>query len=110
MDPALTLVATPAWRWCEGMLDMRGRRVVDLTLYDGGSVPDLRDFATAGALLGLLDSMGALTDVVRDGNDWIVAVDLGGKIQGYASDVLGEAAAWAMLAVQNVPLVPMAEA
>lgn len=99
LDPAVRLVADLRWKWREGMRDRLGRRIVDLDLHDGRSEPDLADLPTGGALLGVLDEARALTDVVRTPDEWIVAVDLNGKIQGYAADHLGEAAAWALLAV-----------
>jgi hypothetical protein len=80
------------------MLDGRGRRIVDLDLHDGGSEPDLSDYATAGAILGLLNETVALTDVVLEQGEWIVAVDLSGLLQGYIASTLGDAAAWALLA------------
>jgi len=97
-DPAVQLIRDARWRWCEGMRDLRGRRLVDLDLHDGRSEPDLSDYATAGALLGLIAQTGSLTDVVRQGGEWIVAVDLSGRLQGYIAPTLGEAAAWALLA------------
>lgn len=100
-DPAERLAEHPRFRWSEGMRDRQGRRVVDLDLWDGG-VPDLDDFPTAGALLGLLDETGILTDVVRESDHWIVAVELPGTgLQGWAADTLGEAAAWALLATYD---------
>lgn len=98
-NPAEQLLQQPGFRWCEGMRDQRGRRVVDMDLIHGDSPPDLEDMPTAGALLGLLDEMNRLTDVVRQGEDWIVAVEQDGDVQGYAASTLGEAAAWALLAV-----------
>lgn len=98
-NPAEQLILHPHFRWCEGMRDQHGRRVVDVDAVDGASTPDLTDMPTAGALLQLLDEQGRLTDVVREGDDWIVAVEIHGDVQGYASHALGEAAAWAMLAL-----------
>lgn len=99
-NPAEQLLQQPGFRWCEGMRDQRGRRVVDLDMIQGDSPPDLDDMPTAGALLGLLDELGRLTDVVKQGEDWIVAVEQeDGEVQGYAAATLGEAAAWALLAV-----------
>lgn len=98
-NPAQQLLQQPGFRWTEGMRDQRGRRIVDLDLVQGDSPPDLEDMPTAGALLGLLDEMKLLTDVVRQGDDWIVAVEQDGEVQGYAASSLGEAAAWALLAV-----------
>ncbi len=80
------------------MRDARGRRLVDLDLHDGGSEPDLADYATAGAVLGLLADAGCVTDIVREQGEWIVAVNLSGRLQGYIAGTLGEAAAWALLA------------
>jgi len=74
-----------------------GSRIGDDQRAPAGAIPDLTDFATAGAILGLLDEMGALTDVVRT-DEWIVAVRAGVAVQGYIAETLGEAAAWAMLA------------
>lgn len=98
-DPAEQIIRHPWFRWCEGMRDQRGRRIVDLELFDGEGLPDLADMPTAGALLGLMAERDRLTDVVREGDDWIVAVKLGEDLQGYAAGTLGEAAAWAMLAL-----------
>lgn len=98
-NPAEQLLHQSGFRWCEGMRDQRGRRIVDLDLADNESPPDLTDLPTAGALLGLLDELKKLTDVVREGEDWIVAVEQHGEVQGYAAGTLGEAAAWALLAV-----------
>jgi len=98
-DPALQLIRDRRWRWCEGMRDSRGRRLVDLDLHDGQAEPDLSDYATAGALIGLLAELGSITDVVRERDEWIVAVNLSGRLQGYIAPTLGEAAAWALLAV-----------
>ena len=61
--------------------------------------PDLTDAATAGVLLSLIDEAGALRDVVRDADQWIVAVEIANELRGYAADHMGEAAAWALLAV-----------
>jgi len=97
-DPAQQLVRDRRWHWREGMRDVRGRRLVDLDLHDGSSEPDLTDYATAGAILGLLADTDSITDVVRDNGEWIVAVDLSGRLQGYIAPTLGEAAAWALLA------------
>mgnify|MGYP007046961981 CR=1 FL=1 len=97
-DPAQQLVRDSRWVWCEGMKDLRGRRLVDLDLHDGSSEPDLADYATAGAIIGLLEATGSVTDIVREGGEWIVAVDLSGHLQGYIAPTLGEAAAWALLA------------
>jgi hypothetical protein len=89
----------PRWRWCEGMRDRRGVRIVDLELWDGTEPPDLTDPATAGVMLGLLADMGLLSDVVRQDGAWIVAVDLPEDgLQGWIGDTMGEAAGWAMLA------------
>ena len=91
----------PRWTWREGMRDTQGVRVVDLDLWDGSrAVPDLRDDATAGVLLGILAESGLLTDVVRQDNEWIVAVELPETgLQGWAADTLGEAAAYALVEV-----------
>jgi len=97
-NPAIQLIRDRRWRWCEGMLDTRSRRLVDLDLHDGEAEPDLSDYATAGAILGLLAETGSITDVVRERGEWIVAVDLSGRLQGYVAPSLGEAAAWALLA------------
>jgi len=80
------------FRWVDGMLDTSGKR-------SGGrsTLPVLSDHATAGCLLGLADELGVLTDVVRDQDGWIVAVDLPQGLKGFAADHLGEAASWALL-------------
>lgn len=106
---ARRVVEQPGWRWLPGMADHRGNRVLDPNAVDAESVPDLDDWATAGAILGLIAGYDALTDVVRDGGDWIVAVAIGGDISGYAAETLGEAAVWALMAVwENLPEVPLA--
>ena len=46
----------------------------------------------------MLDEIGALTDVVRSGGEWIAAIDSSGEVRGYVGATLGEAAAWALLA------------
>jgi hypothetical protein len=80
------------------MRDQRGLRVVELDLWDGLAPPDLADFPTAGAILGLIDETGRLSDVVKQGPTWIVAVvQPDDELQGYAGDTLGEAAAWAFV-------------
>jgi hypothetical protein len=97
-DVAEDLRFHPRFAWREGMRDQRGLRVVELDLWDGTSPPDLADFATAGVLLGILDESGRLTDIVKQGSEWIVAVDLPQDgLQGWAADTLGEAAAYALL-------------
>ena len=97
-DVADDLRAHPRFTWQEGMRDRRGLRVVELDLWDGAAAPDLTDWPTAGCLLGALAQTGRLTDVVRQGEEWIVAVDLPETgVQGWAADELGEAAAWALL-------------
>jgi len=99
------LISNPRWAWQEGMRDRAGVRVVDLDLWDGtGALPDLDDFATAGVLLGALAAGDWLSDVVRQGDDWIVAVDVGSEgLKGWAAESLGRAAAYAMLAVWETP-------
>lgn len=98
-DPAAAIHRHPRFAWREGMKDQRGLRVVDLDLWDGASPPDLLDPATAGVILHMADDTRALTDVVRQGSEWIVAVDLPDEgLSGWAADTLGEAAAYALLA------------
>lgn len=97
-DPAEQLRKHRHFAWREGMRDQRGLRVVELDLWDGLAPPDLTDLPTAGALLGVLDETGRLTDVVKQGAEWIVAVELPDDgLQGWAADTLGEAAAYALL-------------
>lgn len=99
-DVAKDLLSHPRFAWREGMRDRRGLRVVEIDLWDGVSPPDLGDFATAGVLLGVLAETGRLTDVVRQAADWIVAIDLPEDgVHGWAADTLGEAAAYALLAL-----------
>lgn len=98
------LVEESHWRWVPGMVDTAGRRVVAPEDVPGDAIPDLDDWATVGALLGLIAAHDALSDVVRDGPDWVVAVHIDGDLSGYAAETLGEAAAWALLAVwENLP-------
>ena len=86
------------------MADTTGQRVVDPSAVSAEAVPDLGDWATAGAMLGLIAAHDALSDVVRDGADWIVAVVIDADLTGYAAETIGEAAAWALLAVwENLP-------
>lgn len=109
VELARRVVEQPGWRWVPGMADHEGNRVLDPATVGAESLPDLDDWATAGAILGIIASYDALTDVVRDGTDWIVAVAIGGDISGYAADTLGEAAVWALMAVwENLPEMPMA--
>lgn len=103
MDPADELFAHPRFAWREGMRDRRGVRVVDLELLDGMTAPDLRDWATAGILLQLLDESGRLTDVVKQDGEFVVAVDLPEDgVTGWAGETLGEAAAHALLGLWEV--------
>ena len=98
MDPAAELLSHPRFRWREGMRDRRGVRVVDLELLDAMDAPDLSDWPTVGAVLGMLDETGRFTDVVRQEGEFVVAVDLPPDgVQGWAGDTLGEAAALALL-------------
>ena len=109
-DPAILLHEHANFRWREGMKDRRGRRIVDLDLHDGASPPDLLDAATAGVFLGWLAELGALSDVVREGDDWIVAIHRSGGLQGYAADSMGEAAGWALLMLWDDEMNVTAEA
>lgn len=101
---AQQLIAHPRWSWREGMLDVSGVRVVDLDLWKAeGALPDLSDWATAGALLGVLAETGLLTDVVLQDNEWIVAVNMPVEgLQGWAADELGAAVGYALLAAWGV--------
>jgi len=99
---AFALVTHARFAWREGMRDHLGRRIVDPSLVppvtgDDPTRPDLSDMATAGLLLEAIDQLGVLTDVVRAEGEWIVAVDLPSELKGFAADVLGEAAAYALL-------------
>ena len=94
-DPATLLIDHARFAWLEGMCSRDGRRVVETG--KGHDSIDLSDMPTAGALLGVIDGMGRLTDVVRQDGEWIVAIRCGDELQGYAADNLGEAAAWALL-------------
>lgn len=97
-DLAAELARHPRFSWREGMRDASGVRIVELDLHDASSPPDLADPATAGVLLAMIDETRRLTDVVRQAEEWIVAVDLPEDgVQGWASDTLGEAAAYALL-------------
>jgi hypothetical protein len=98
-DPAELLIEHSNWTWSEGMRDRLGRRIVDLDLHDGRVPPDLADWATAGLLLGRLAEAGVLSDVVHEADEWIVAVEIEGELRGYAADTVGDAAAWALLAL-----------
>ncbi|MEN0061607.1 MAG: hypothetical protein AAGA48_05620 [Myxococcota bacterium] len=100
IDLAQQLVAHPRWSWREGMRASDGVRVVDLDLWSPNeTLPDLDDFPTAGAMLGMLAELGTLSDVVVQGEDWIVAVELPQSgVQGWAAGTLGEAAGWALIA------------
>lgn len=88
------------------MLDrFGGRLVLDQWKHPAIEAPDakrgvnLADPGTAGVLLALLDEEGAVTDVVRAEEGWIVAIhDGAGDVQGFVAETLGEAAAWALLA------------
>lgn len=98
-DPGDQLFAHPRFEWAEGMRDRRGVRIVDLALWEPHVAPDLSDPGTAGVLLGQLDAAGQLSDIVKQDGEWIVAISIGEALQGYAADTLGEAAAWALLAL-----------
>lgn len=99
VDLAEQLVEHPRWEWREGMLASDGVRVVDLELWSANDVlPNLEDYPTAGALLGVLAELGVLSDVVIQDEDWIVAVELPDSgLQGWAAETLGEAAGWALI-------------
>ncbi|MCA9569106.1 MAG: hypothetical protein KC656_14760 [Myxococcales bacterium] len=105
-DPSTWLTSHPNFKWRDGMLDRYGARLVlDQWKHPAVEVPghqsgiNLADAGTAGVLLTLLDEEGALTDVVREADGWIVAIHDGeDDIQGFVGDTLGEAAAWALLA------------
>jgi hypothetical protein len=102
-EVSIELRAHPRFGWREAMRDTRGIRVVELDLFDGEHPPDLADAATAGILLQMLDETGRLTDVVREGGEFIVAVDLPEDgVQGWAAETLGEAAAYALLGLWEV--------
>lgn len=108
-DPAEELVRHPRFNWREGMRDRAGVRVFDLDLFDATAAPDLGDAATAGILLAMLDETGRLTDVVKQGAEWIVAVDLPEDgIQGWAGDTMGEAAAYALIGLWEALDFPVA--
>jgi hypothetical protein len=98
-EPAEQLFSHERFEWREGMRDTRGRRIVDLELWKPKTPPDLSDAGTAGVLIGQLDETGLLSDIVKQEGEWIVAVELEGDLRGFAADTLGEAAAWALLAV-----------
>lgn len=108
VDLAEQLVAEPRWEWKEGMRASDGVRVVDLALWTGSDLlPDLDDYPTAGALLGILAALGVLSDVVIQEDDWIVAVELEDSgLQGWAAATLGEAAGWALLAAWGATSAP----
>lgn len=93
LEIAQDLAGHPRFEWVEGMLTQSGRR----TGFRAGDLPVLSDLATAGCLLGLVDAQGVLTDVVRQEDGWIVAVELPGGLKGFAADHLGEAASWALM-------------
>jgi hypothetical protein len=99
-DLAGMLVDHPNWAWAPGMR-MRTADERVLGWFDGAlpepAWPDLGDFATGGALLGVLDALGILVDVAREGEEWIVAVETEEGLKGWAADTLAEAAGWALL-------------
>lgn len=107
-NPAVRLAGHPRFAWRDGMRDHHGARCVGAgpALSDSGElgVPDLADDATAGILLGQLAADGTLTDVVRQDDEWIVAVDYGEGVEGYVGATMGEAAAWATLATWGEPI------
>ncbi len=109
-DLAVELARHPRFSWREGMRDAGGVRVVELELLDPSTAPDLTDAATAGVLLALLDETGRLTDVVRQDEEWIVAVNLPEDgVQGWAAESLGEAAAYALLGLWDALEHPAAD-
>jgi len=98
-DPALLLLNHEHWLWRPGAADTAGNRVMDPADFPANSPPDLDDAATVGVIVGLLAEAGALSDICREGVDWIVAVEHSHGLRGYAATALGEAAAWALLHV-----------
>ncbi len=105
LDPGLRLLCHPRFRWSEGMRDRVGRRVMGSGEHPVDAAPDLVDPATAGCLLGYLSEACLLTDVVRIGDEWVVAIRTAAMaIQGYAGETIGEAAAWALLASWGDPV------
>ena len=101
------LVEHPNWSWREGMRDQAGVRIVDLELWNAdGALPDLEDWATAGAMLGVLAETGLLTDMVLQEGEWIVAVEMPDGLQGWAADTFGAAVGYALLAAWGVITAP----
>jgi hypothetical protein len=96
---ARRLTGEPLWRWSAGMRTLAGERIGEGRAPGLEALPDLADWPTVGAILGMIASYQALTDVVHGPEGWIVAVEIDGDITGYAADLPGEAAAWALLAV-----------
>ena len=67
------LVEESHWRWVPGMVDTAGRRVVAPEEVPGDAIPDLDDWATVGALLGLIAAHDALSETLTEKNgmtDW----------------------------------------
>lgn len=88
------------------MLDRHGARLVlDSWIHPAveapaASVPiNLADPSTGGVLLACLDDEGALSEVIRVEDGWVVAIRVGDDVAGFQGDSLGEAAAWALLAL-----------
>jgi hypothetical protein len=95
------LVPHSRWQWETGMR-MRSPDEHDHGYYMGGDLPenvwpDLDDFATGGALLGQLDALGILVDVAKEGQEWIVAIEMADGLRGWVGNTLAEAAGWALL-------------
>lgn len=115
-DLASWLVRNPRFRWRDGMLDRHGARMVlEAWTHPAVTAPDasvglnLDDPGTGGVLLSLLDEEGALSDVVRVGDGWIVAIRVGEEIEGFHGESLGVAAAFALLAAWGEDLEPYRE-
>ncbi|MBA2322075.1 MAG: hypothetical protein H0V89_13090 [Deltaproteobacteria bacterium] len=96
---ARRLVDEPAWQWMPGMRTLGGDRLVEGRMAATDALPDLGDWPTVGALLGIIAGYRAFTDLIHGPEGWIVAVEIDGDVTGYAADTPGEAAAWALLAV-----------
>ncbi len=101
---SLRLTEEPGWQWHPGMLTLDGVRLQVGSEAPVDSLPDLTDWPTVGAILGILSSYGAFSDLIHSADGWIAAVEIDGDVTGYAADTPGEAAAWALLAVwENLP-------
>jgi hypothetical protein len=93
------LVAHPNWLWVDGMQRLGAQGPIGRYPDATEGLPDLSDFPTGGALMGVIDALGVLVDVAREDDGFIVAVETSEGLKGWLGDTLGEAAGWALIEV-----------